>query len=431
MGHSSNTVQQRRKSPGTTRSLTIEGGDPNVPGVGRSIPVPDIPLGPILSLSAFLPRGPATIPSILDNGAALMVTTGRVATALALEALGIGRGDKVLIPAYHCSTMVSPLAWVGAEPEFYRIAGDLSVDLGDVSRRLGPHVRALVVAHFFGFPQDTPAARKLCEERGLFLIEDCAHCFYGRVHGRPVGAFGDYAIGSQRKFFPIGDGGCLVSATRPVVSRPLHDQPWTAEAFAAYRLIDRAIDYGRMPALRPLRAAAKSLAGAMRPAAGSGSRAGDASDSSVGTQFDGDVTHRMAALSRWLAGAVSANRVIARRRENYHQLVEGLSGIAGCRPLCPTLAPDVVPYMFPVWIDELPRVFPRLEDAALPMQRFGQFLWPSMNRNACPVAAEFSRHVVQFACHQDLSPCDIEEMVGRIRRALGLTSGVSLQAMAR
>jgi dTDP-4-amino-4,6-dideoxygalactose transaminase len=413
------------------RSLTVEGGNPNVPGVGRRIPMPDIPLGPVLSLSAFAPRGPAAVPSILDSGPALMVTAGRVATALALEALGIRQGDKVLVPAYHCSTMVSPLAWVGAEPEFYRIAEDLSVDLEDVAGRLGPRVRALVVAHYFGFPQDMPAVRGFCDARGLFLIEDCAHCFYGRVQGRPVGAFGDYAIGSQRKFFPIGDGGCLVSATRPVAPRPLRRQPWAAEARAAWRLIDRAIDYGRLPALRPLRTVAKSLAATVRAGAGPASLAADTPDGSVGTEFDGDVTRRMTALSRWVSGAVSAERAIARRRDNYHQLAEGLSGIPGCRPLRPALANAAVPYMFPLWIDELPRVFSRLEDAALPMQRFGQFPWPSMDRDTCPVAARFSRHVVQLACHQDLSFSDIDEMVRRVRRAADLTAGVAAPAATR
>jgi dTDP-4-amino-4,6-dideoxygalactose transaminase len=319
--------------------------------------------------------------------------------------------------------MVSPLAWVGAEPVFYRIADDLSVDLADAGRRVGPGVRALMATHYFGFPQDMPAVRRFCDDRGLFLIEDCAHCLYGRVDGRPIGSFGDYAIGSPRKFLATIDGGCLVSATRPVASRSLRGRPWTAEALAACRVVGRAIDYGRLPALRPLHRAAQRLAGALRGRAEPTIAVRDAPDSSgTTTDFDGDMTLRMAAFSRWMCRVASGERAVVRRRENYRRLVDGLSGVPGCRPLRPDLGSDVVPYMFPLWVDALPRLFPLLEDAAVPMQRFGQFLWGGVDASVCPVSAALSRHAIQLACHQELDAGEIEAIASRVRTIVAGTT---------
>lgn len=131
---------------------------------------------------------------------------------MALRQMGVGTGDEVLVPAYHSPSMVPPVLWCGATPIFYRIGADASVDLDDVAAKTGPATRALMVTHYFGFPQDLAAIRAFCDARGLQLLEDCAHCFFGTHQGRPVGSWGDYAIASSMKFFPVYEGGCLVSA---------------------------------------------------------------------------------------------------------------------------------------------------------------------------------------------------------------------------
>ena len=60
----------------------------------------------------------------------------------------------------------------------------------------------------------------MCDEKGLYLLEDCAHSYFGETGGRPVGAWEDFAIASPRKFFPISDGGFLIlpsGRTRDIV----------------------------------------------------------------------------------------------------------------------------------------------------------------------------------------------------------------------
>ena len=136
--------------------------------------------------------------------------------------MGIKAGDKVLVPAYHSASMVPPVLHLGAEPVFYRVGADGSVDLADVAARLDGATRAIMVTHYFGFPQAMAAIRALCDAHGLQLLEDCAHSLFGSADGRPLGAWGDYAAASTMKFLPIYEGGCLVSARHPLDAVQLH-----------------------------------------------------------------------------------------------------------------------------------------------------------------------------------------------------------------
>ena len=87
-------------------------------------------------------------------------------------------------------------------------------------------------------------------------------------------------------------------------------------------------------------------------------------------------------------------------------------------PLYPALPPAVVPHVFPLVVDEPEQVCEVLKRQGVPIIRFGEFLWPSMPRTRCPVSMDLSRRVLQFPCHQELAPDELEWMIERIRQAL-------------
>src|SRR3990167_9197771 len=105
----------------------------------RDYPKPAAPLFPILSFGTFLPACDPCPTSILNAGWVLPITTGRMGLSLALEHMRIGKDEKVLIPAYHCNSMVEPVVHASARPVFYRVREDTSVDLDDVKTRLDKH----------------------------------------------------------------------------------------------------------------------------------------------------------------------------------------------------------------------------------------------------------------------------------------------------
>ena len=107
----------------------------------------------------------------------------------------------------------------------------------------------MLAAHYFGLPQPMAAMRAFCDERGISLIEDCAHAFFGVSDDRPVGSWGDVAIASLTKFFPVPEGGLLASATRPLDSLFLTPRSFRDELKAAADAIEIGARHDRFPGL--------------------------------------------------------------------------------------------------------------------------------------------------------------------------------------
>ena len=401
-----------RRRPQQTRSITVDLEGPNRPCEGRLIPWPEVPAYPVLAdLGLLAPRIVARDAGrqagLLAFGEPFFTTAGKTALGWAFKAAGLAPGDRVLLPAYHCLAMVEPLEWLGLEPLFYRLHEDLSIDYDDLEARLDSSCKALVAVHYFGFPQDGPRLRAFCDHYGLALIEDCAHSFFGSHRGEPLGSFGDFAIGSLPKFFPLHGGGCLVSSRHPLPRANLAGQGALADLQALVRELQTAHYYGRLRALLPATTAAAALAkllalsglgrGSVRPGNGGGSL--DLAAGGVATN-----TLRSSA----------PETIASRRRENYETLCRMLFGLPGVTLLKPRLEPGVVPYMLPLRIPALRRIFARLEDRAFPMQRFGQFLFPGLDPALCPVSSDLSHHGLQLPCHQSLRSDEIEWMVERL-----------------
>jgi len=383
-------------------------------GGGRDIPPPIEPQEPVLGALG----GPGrAMRGILDVRPAVFPLAGRHAIALALRHAGLKPGDRVLVPEYHCQAMIDPVLRLGAEPVIFPLADDLSVDVSRLAP-LAEGARALLAVHYFGFVQDFRALATFCRERDIIFIEDCAHCVFGEAGGQPVGAAGDYAIASLRKFLPLRDGAVLVSARRDISALALTPPSATAAAKGWYRMLEQATAHGRLGLLGPVIRAVE--AGRSGPVPQPASAAAPAVPAVAGAEgvFAASM-ERMAlpaslrALARRLAGGAGAGV----RRRNFERLLAGLADLPGCRPLA-VAGEAQAPYLCPLWMDDLVRIFPRLEDAALPMQRFGQFPWAGMDMEAHPLARELAAHVVQFSCHQSLTEGEIDHMIRRIRAAV-------------
>jgi perosamine synthetase len=326
------------------------------------------------------------------------------------------------VPAYHCIVMVEPLLQVGAQPVFYALREDLSVDLDDVATRIDGETRAFIAVNYFGFPQDLGTLRRFCDLHGLSFIEDCAHSFFGDCAGRALGTFGHYAVASLAKFFPVRDGGCLVigAGVSDNLLLKQRSQGLSANLAAALDTVDDAVAFGRLGGLAPaMRFAnrAKSLVRAAIPSARTPQLENPAQQRS-GQRGGFDPAWmgiRATTVSRMIGRHASRSQIVERRRQNYARLAEEFSGLRRCRPIFPHLPQGVVPYMFPLWIDHLSEIFPSLEDRAVPMQRFGQFLWPEMDERTCAVTKQHSHHSIQLSCHQELKEEEITAIIDRVR----------------
>ena len=399
----------------------------NLPSSGRRA----IPPVPVLSLAAFGGGRRAALPSLLDGADVRLVTSGRVAIGLALRALGVGRGDVVLVPAYHSPSMVPPAHWCGADVTFYRVHPDTAPDLADIETKLaGGKIKAILATHFFGIPHDLAPLRALCDRHGIGLVEDCAHCFFGTRDGVAVGSTGDYAIGSTMKFFPIYEGGCLVSR-RHKLDVTLTSAGAGFELKSALNALEAAFCYGRLPALRALLMVPLRLKDALwsalkqRGARDTGTAPAPAAPalapSSSDSGFDFDprwADKRSSWFSRTVLRTVSSARIVARRRRNYVELQRALDGAPGCRPLFARLPDGACPWMFPLLVDRPQAVAEALQRAGVPMTRFGAMLWPGVDASVCPNSADLGRHLIAFPCHQALDDGERAWLHAQVRQAL-------------
>jgi dTDP-4-amino-4,6-dideoxygalactose transaminase len=378
---------------------------------------PWAPLAPVLARASFRrAQGHGHAPSVLDAGQLRFVTSGRIAIGLALQAIGIEPGDTVLMPAYHSASMVPPIFWRGATPRFYRVTPTAQIDLADATGKLDASVKAIVVTHYFGFIQDLAPLRAWCDAHRIALLEDCAHCFFGAQAGRPAGSTGDYAIASSMKFFPVFEGGVLVSNRHSLDAITLRPAGAAFEAKVVLNTLESSFAYGRLPVLRVLLALplhVKALLWRRRKQGNQPALGPASSHSEAG--FDAAWLDKQSSwFARMLLRRVSGTRIVALRRAHYAALDKACTDLAGARPLHAALPDGVCPWMFPLVVDDADAVFARLHRAGVPVTRFAE----GTDASACANSAWLQRHVLAFPCHQELRADELAWLIAQVRAAV-------------
>jgi len=156
---------------------------------------------------------------------ATAVCNGTVALHLALEALGIGPGDEVIVPTFTYIASVNTIVHAGATPVFAdSLADSWQVDPEDVQRRITPRTKAVIAVHLYGAACDLDALGRICRDHRLLLIEDCAEALGTLYRDRHVGTFGDAATFSffGNKTITTGEGGMVIARDREVFERAYH-----------------------------------------------------------------------------------------------------------------------------------------------------------------------------------------------------------------
>jgi len=146
---------------------------------------------------------------------AIAVSSGTAALHLAMLAAGVGPGDEVVVPALSFVATAAAARYAGADPVFCDVLGphDFNLDPDSVAEAITPRTRAVVAVHLMGYPADVGSLRKLCDDRGLRLIEDAAQAVGARVGDSRVGTIGDLGCFSffSKKQLCVGEGGMVVT----------------------------------------------------------------------------------------------------------------------------------------------------------------------------------------------------------------------------
>lgn len=146
---------------------------------------------------------------------AIGVANGTDALVLSLEAMGIGRGDEVICPAFTFYATAEAIVRAGATPVFADIDPDtFNLDPEDVAARITSRTRAIVCVHLFGRPAPLAELAAL----GLPLVEDAAQAF-GAEGVAGAGVCSTFSFFPTKNLFALGDGGLVACRDEEVAER--------------------------------------------------------------------------------------------------------------------------------------------------------------------------------------------------------------------
>jgi len=302
----------------------------------------------------------------------------------------------------------------GAEVKFYKIGLDLRPDLSEIERKIDPNTRALLAIHYFGFPQPIIEIKTACRERGLFLIEDCAHVLNGRTaEGIPLGVSGDISIFSWRKFLPLYDGGQLVINNAALRLEDHWDSGGALFALKiAKNLFDKLLEDSKTTFLNRLgELSHASTAILRRIVSANGYDSGLNHVNSYDLEFNPDfVNLKMSRLSHYILRQIDIEEVARVRRANYLMFLRGVEQLTGAKPLYPSLPQDVVPWVFPLLVQRSKDIHLKLRQRGIPATNWSGVIHPALSVNDFPESRFLYDNLIFLPVHQSLERRDLETM---------------------
>jgi len=159
----------------------------------------------------------------LGAAGCVAVANGTDALTLALKALDLRPGDEVIVPSFTFIGTAGSVVWAGGRPVFADVEPEtLNIDPASVAERIGSKTVGVIGVHLFGRPFEIEVLEALCEEHGLWLLEDAAQAHGAAWKGRRVGTFERLATWS---FYPsknlgaFGDAGAVTGTDAALLAR--------------------------------------------------------------------------------------------------------------------------------------------------------------------------------------------------------------------
>jgi perosamine synthetase len=376
-----------------------------------------LPKAPVLGWGSLRPGRSVAVSCVADLPYRALTTSGRAALLAALRQLDLPAGSTVLVPTYHCPTMVAPVLVAGLKPAYFPVGADGLPLLCGMAVESARSARVMIAAQYFGLPQSLAAVRGWCDERGIVLIEDCAHSFFGQAGDRPIGAWGHFATASLSKFFPVAEAGILASAYQRLRPLGLRQPSARNQVKALLDVFEHAHGHGRLAGVSHLMHPLLWLKRRHRteltePVSDAPVLVDEGSMLEACDMERADEAPALAAVA--LHRILPHAGIVARRRANYQTLVRGLAGATGARLLAPDLPQGAAPYVCPLVIegrDRAQAVYARMREVGMPVFRWDR-IWPGTPVDPQDTGPMWSHQLIQFLCHQDLDGDDLKAVAG-------------------
>lgn len=178
--------------------------------------------GWISSAGSYVPAFEKKFAEYCDAKYGVAVCNGTVALHLALAALGIGKGDEVIIPSFTMIATAFAICYTGALPVFVDAeARTWNIDVRRIEAKITKRTKAIIPVHIFGNPCDMGALRDIAQKNDIHIVEDAAEAHGALFDGSKVGSFSSIAAFSffANKNVTTGEGGMVVTSSEALYEK--------------------------------------------------------------------------------------------------------------------------------------------------------------------------------------------------------------------
>lgn len=185
-------------------------------------------LRPLVRSAGFIGGEPvaafeAAFAAALGARRVVSAKSGTSALRLALAAMGVGPGDRVVVPAFTFVATASAVLHTGGVPVFADVEAETgTLDPQAAAAALSPEVKALLPVHLYGHPAAMGPLLDLAAARGLSVLEDCAQSHLARLDGRTTGTLGRagaFSFYPTKNLGAAGDAGCVSTGDDDLAER--------------------------------------------------------------------------------------------------------------------------------------------------------------------------------------------------------------------
>jgi dTDP-4-amino-4,6-dideoxygalactose transaminase len=350
--------------------------------------------------------------------------SGTAAIYQAVKDQGWGHDDEIICPAFNCGHELEPILRAGVSVSCYRVGKDLQIDLEHLEKTITDRTRAVLIIHYFGFPQAIHEIQEICQNKGVLLIEDCAHGLFSRYGKYAMGSIGDWSIFSFRKTLPLPEGGGLL-INNPALDKPLDlSQPakisyWTKtlslikkyffnNAVKKGSLFYKLLSLGLLPLISVLQfVGERNVSGAAVYY--------DPDDERL--DFDtGILSWAMSKNSYNIINNINPEPIIGKRHANFLKLADLIGDLKHCRSVFTRLPEGVCPLYYPVLVYNREEIVAELHDLNIFVAPWWEYFHPGVAWDDFADAVFLKDHMIALPVHQDIDILQIEKMAEVLRQ---------------
>lgn len=196
--------------------------EPSLEGNEKKYLTECIETGWISSEGPFVKKFENDFSNMVNRSFGIGVANGSVALDVAVNALGIGPGDEVILPTFTIISCAAAIIRAGAKPVLVDSnINSWNMNVDQVEQKISKRTKAIMMVHIYGLPVDMNPILELAKKHNLFIIEDAAEVIGQTYNSHPCGGFGDISTFSfyPNKHITTGEGGMVVTSNADIAEK--------------------------------------------------------------------------------------------------------------------------------------------------------------------------------------------------------------------